>query len=895
MHSHSLFFQKRTVSICCACILLVVLIAGVLPYLSFPAAAAEVVSTGSCGDNLTYTLSGDGVLTISGTGPMVNYNSSTRPWASYVNDIKSVIIEDGVTTISHYAFYQTFIVSVEIPASVTSLGYASFMSSSLAEVYFLGSSLPSMDEAFSTSRSSALYAMYILPEYYDSIVSSYVPGYSNFSYYFCKFGETLSFESKKLSDFLVSSSDDQITKVFQLNCVPYSSSTSYSLSFFDNHKQESLGASYTGTLKPYDKVFQVSDLTEFANSFDVTASYTYTINKQSSYKGSARLFLHYFDADGNHISCSNASSAYDYLYSGTRTVSVSLSDLIFPVGTEYVYFYFSTHTFSGLTVSSLSFDLEMTVYSDPPTPPPTPVVNSSYAAAYSYNVGAAAEALEVTISPVSDGEVACQWYVNTVNSTTGGTPIDGAEANFYRPTLDFLGTRYYYLEVTNTLNGLTVTVYSNVCAITVSVVPPKLPTVTSHFAQSYTYKIGDAAAELVVSATVADDGVLSYQWYVFEYTGSSADNYEPIPGATSTNYQPVLDFVGTRYYMCAVTNTLSDLTVSVDSNSVMITVKPVSYTLQAGQYECKSMVAGGATVFVPLAAWPDALDNTVNLMFRSGGQSFTQFSYKYDLIGSHSSYSIYYGSIKAYAYETAANPAGFTFDAYSLLFLEADQVVPTEFYEWFVSCFEYSGADEELPTYSTIIDIYDNAGTTLLHTFLFTGEGISPVVYGFVQLDGLKLMLDSGLSYDWSELPEDEEFLGFSTRTNATAAWFIPDETFTLGGQPETAHFELYLVFNTSVPVDKEYQSGILGWLERIWDVCSETFMWSDKLYHKAEDMADELAPSVQEKQVKGFLGIIDFSGIGDFFKSAYEGMSDFFGLGSLLTGEDSPFAWLKE
>lgn len=527
--------------------------------------------------------------------------------------------------------------------------------------------------------------------------------------------------------------------------------------------------------------------------------------------------------------------------------------------------------------------------------PEDPVFQTNLSPSYSFSVGVAASPLSVSASITDDGVLSYQWYENTTNSTTGGTPISGATSASYTPSTDTIGTKYYYCTVTNTLGEDTSTVYSNVCAITVSVVPPKLPTVTSHFAQSYTYKIGDAAAELVVSATVADDGVLSYQWYVFEYTGSSADNYEPIPGATSVNYQPVLDFVGTRYYMCAVTNTLSNLTVSVDSNSVMITVKPVSYTLQAGQYECKSMVAGGATVFVPLAAWPDALDNTVNLMFRSGGQSFTQFSYKYDLIGSHSSYSIYYGSIKAYAYETVANPAGFTFDAYSLLFLEADQVVPTEFYDWFVSCFEYSGADEELPTYSTIIDIYDNAGTTLLHTFLFTGEGISPVVYGFVQLDGLKLMLDSGLSYDWSELPEDEEFLGFSTRTNATAAWFIPDETFTLGGQPETAHFELYLVFNTSVPVDKEYQSGILGWLERIWDVCSETFMWSDKLYHKAEDMADELAPSVQEKQVKGFLGIIDFSGIGDFFKSAYEGMSDFFGLGSLLTGEDSPFAWLKE
>ena len=887
MHSHSLFFQKRMVSICCACILLAALIVGVLPYLSFSAAAVEVVSTGSCGDNLTYTLTDDGVLTISGTGPMANYSSSTRPWASYVNDIKSVIIEDGVTTISSYAFYQTFIVSVEIPASMTSLGYASFNTSSLSEVYFLGSSLPSMDEAFSMSRSSALSVMYILPEYYDSIVSSYVSGYSNYSYYFCKLGETLSVESKKLSDFLFSSSADQTTKVFQLNCVPYSSSTSYSLSFFDDHRQEYLGASYTGTLKPYDKVFQVSDLTEFANSFDVTASYTYTINKQSSYKGSAGLFLHYFDADGNHISCSNASSAYDYLYSGTCTVSVSLSDLTFPVGTEYVYFYFNTHSFSGLTVSSLSFDLEMTVYSDPPTPPPTPVVNSSYAAAYSYNVGATADRLEATISPVSDGELSAQWYVNTVNSTTGGTPIAGAESNFYVPVLDFLGTRYYYLEVTNMLNGLTVTVYSNVCAITVSVVPPKLPTVTSHFAQSYTYKIGDAASELVVSATVADDGVLTYQWYVYEHTGDAAAVYEAIPGATSTNYQPVLDFVGTRYYMCQVTNTLSDLTVSVDSNSVMITVKPMSYTLLAGQYEMNVAADG---LYYPLFPWPEDI-RSVDLIFRSSGIPYSQMSYKYDVIN-EAGYYLYYDSDKAYLYAEAIEDEGFLSDAYALIFIEADQTVPTEFYEWFVGNFTYIGPDEEIPIYYTTINIMDNAGNNLLDGVTFPGNGMSPVLYGYVVADGLTVLTSAGLEWPWAVGSGVDEFLGFSIEPGATAAWYIPNETFTIGGTASDSVLTLYLVVPAGTSVDDDYAASSLNWFERIfYDIGKGFNNLGSAITNGFNDIKASLAPSEGAK----LLGIIDLGSLGEFFKTAYQGVSNFFGLGDLLTGEGGLFAWLKE
>ncbi len=45
-----------------------------------------------------------GTLTISGTGAMANYSSSDRPWADKLSDIKSVVIENGVTSIGKYAF-----------------------------------------------------------------------------------------------------------------------------------------------------------------------------------------------------------------------------------------------------------------------------------------------------------------------------------------------------------------------------------------------------------------------------------------------------------------------------------------------------------------------------------------------------------------------------------------------------------------------------------------------------------------------------------------------------------------------------------------------------------------------------------------------------------------------
>ncbi|MEI5579196.1 hypothetical protein, partial [Streptomyces brasiliscabiei] len=49
----------------------------------------------------------DGTLTISGTGEMKTYDlehDENPPWQEYENDIKSVVVEDGVGSISKEAF-----------------------------------------------------------------------------------------------------------------------------------------------------------------------------------------------------------------------------------------------------------------------------------------------------------------------------------------------------------------------------------------------------------------------------------------------------------------------------------------------------------------------------------------------------------------------------------------------------------------------------------------------------------------------------------------------------------------------------------------------------------------------------------------------------------------------
>ena len=106
---------------------------------AFTAFAQE---TGTCGNGLTYVLSDDGVLTISGEGYIYDY-----AFHDYKSIIK-LVIEDGVTSIGEYAFYGcSSLESIEIPDSVTSIGYEAFDGCSSLESIEIPSGVTSIEES----------------------------------------------------------------------------------------------------------------------------------------------------------------------------------------------------------------------------------------------------------------------------------------------------------------------------------------------------------------------------------------------------------------------------------------------------------------------------------------------------------------------------------------------------------------------------------------------------------------------------------------------------------------------------------------------------------------------------------------------------------------------------
>ena len=112
--------------LCGALLCLFLLVSALL--LTAAPARAEIVDSGSCGVNLTWTLDDSGLLTISGSGAMTDYSSSGRETRSPFNSsVKTVVINSGVTHIGDRAFSDCGgLKSVTIPSSVTSIGEWAF-------------------------------------------------------------------------------------------------------------------------------------------------------------------------------------------------------------------------------------------------------------------------------------------------------------------------------------------------------------------------------------------------------------------------------------------------------------------------------------------------------------------------------------------------------------------------------------------------------------------------------------------------------------------------------------------------------------------------------------------------------------------------------------------------
>ena len=102
-------------------------------------ANADIIQSGSCGANLTWTVDDEGVLIISGNGPMDNWTENDpAPWFDYNLSsvpISTVVFNGNITSIGDYAFLGfNKLYEITIPDSVTYIGTGAFTRAAFSEL-----------------------------------------------------------------------------------------------------------------------------------------------------------------------------------------------------------------------------------------------------------------------------------------------------------------------------------------------------------------------------------------------------------------------------------------------------------------------------------------------------------------------------------------------------------------------------------------------------------------------------------------------------------------------------------------------------------------------------------------------------------------------------------------
>lgn len=112
-----------------------------------PDSVDPAYANGTCGDDLTWVLDGN-TITISGTGEMWDWEwSNPAPWDAYRESILAVVIEEGVTGVGAFAFYDCGkLTSVTFSESLTSIGIYAFSNCSSLTCLSIPAGVTSIDD-----------------------------------------------------------------------------------------------------------------------------------------------------------------------------------------------------------------------------------------------------------------------------------------------------------------------------------------------------------------------------------------------------------------------------------------------------------------------------------------------------------------------------------------------------------------------------------------------------------------------------------------------------------------------------------------------------------------------------------------------------------------------------
>ena len=160
-----------------------------------------------------------------------------------------------------------------------------------------------------------------------------------------------------------------------------------------------------------------------------------------------------------------------------------------------------------------------------------------------------------------------QWYAKRDKGAgyTAEAIQNATESSYTIPT-KYQGRTIYYCKVSNTVNGAVFTAESEHCMVRVQPTYASEAEILSQSDQAELLQ-GQTGYKLSIAAQAKDlSGILSYQWYVSEK--NEAKDGTPIQnGGNGASVLVDASKVGTFYYYCVVTNTLTTTNGETKSNS----------------------------------------------------------------------------------------------------------------------------------------------------------------------------------------------------------------------------------------------------------------------------------------------------------------------------------------
>ncbi|MFD2788541.1 hypothetical protein KCTC52924_00833 [Arenibacter antarcticus] len=246
--------------------------------------------------------------------------------------------------------------------------------------------------------------------------------------------------------------------------------------------------------------------------------------------------------------------------SGGQKIIGATSDSYTPSVFEAVgtYYYYCEIGFDGSGCGNVTSEVASV------TVVPDPVINKQPLASQTLCQDANPAPLTIDVSGGVNTSYSYQWYSNTTNSNTTGTPLNNATLSSFTPSTNVAGTVYYYCEVTQAA-GAGCAINSEVAAIEVKESP-----IIDQQPQGSAVCVGGSPTILEVSFNNGL-GSASYEWY--KNSENNTTTGAVIPGATNPTYQPVASEPGTTYYYSIISLSEGGCN-SITSQTAMVEVTP---------------------------------------------------------------------------------------------------------------------------------------------------------------------------------------------------------------------------------------------------------------------------------------------------------------------------------